>query len=110
MTVIIRDEYGDRPATEAEIAAMVIDTSTNVNQSLTSRQIRLWLLTKGITGNTVIEAIKLIPDEIAKETALVNWEYSTVFERSNPLIDAVGSILGLTPEEIDSAFNEALTL
>lgn len=45
-----------------------------------------------------------IADPMMKASAKIYWETATFFERLNPLIDQIGALLGLTPEEIDIAW------
>lgn len=79
-------------------------------QPLTSRQLRLGLVANGISLSSVEAAIDAIEDETEREMARIEWEYATTFERSHPLIEQVGSALGLTPEQIDDMWAEAAAL
>lgn len=45
-----------------------------------------------------------IADPMLKARAKIYWETATYFERLNPLIDQIGALLGLTPEQIDAAW------
>lgn len=67
-------------------------------------QFRFLLLSIGFSGDDVNAAIAAIPDPVAQEKASIYWEYATYFERLNPLIDQIGALLGLTPEDIDTAW------
>ena len=78
--------------------------------TLTARQLRLGLLGLGVRATDVDAAIAAIPDELARETALIEWEYSTHYERSHPLIAAIGSHLGLDAAQIDAAWTQAAQL
>lgn len=71
-----------------------------VPDSITATQIRLWLVDNGIPLESVSSAI---PDGRAR----VYWEYAPYIERSNPLVNQIGSAIGMSPEMIDSAFIEA---
>jgi hypothetical protein len=42
--------------------------------------------------------------------AKIEWEYASQFERDHHLIEQVGASLGLTPEQIDTMWGQALTL
>lgn len=72
-------------------------------------EFRKMLRGQGITAAMVETAIAAIPDDENRAHALDAWEYSTYFERINPLIDLIGAALDLTPEEIDAAWTSALT-
>jgi len=78
--------------------------------SLTSRQLRLGLVMNGYALGQVEQAISEIPDPQQKAIAEIEWEYATIFERANPLIDQIGAVLGLTPEQIDDMWMAALEL
>lgn len=67
-------------------------------------QFRFLLLSIGFSGDDVNAAIAGIADPVAREKASIYWEYATYFERLNPLIDQIGALLGLTPEDIDTAW------
>lgn len=77
---------------------------------LTPRQLRLGLVMNGYALGQVEQAISEIPDPQQKTIAEVEWEYATIFERANPLIDQIGAVLGLTPEQIDDMWMAALEL
>lgn len=76
---------------------------------LTARQLRLWLLGRGITGAMVAAALATLP-EPDQEAAEIEWEYSTQYLRDHPLIDQIGAAFDLTPEQIDAGWVEAAAL
>lgn len=78
--------------------------------ALTSRQLRLGLVTNGISLSSVEAAIDAIEDPTDREVARIEWEYATTFERSHPLVNQIGAALGLTPEQIDAMWTEAAAL
>ena len=55
-------------------------------------------------------AIEAMPDGAEKEIALIEWGYASSFERSHPLIALVGGVLGLSDEQIDALWPEAISL
>jgi hypothetical protein len=77
---------------------------------LTARQLRLGLVLHGFNLSSVDAAIDAIEDPTDREVARIEWEYATTFERSHPLINQVGTALGLTPEQIDDMWVEAAAL
>lgn len=79
-------------------------------QNLTARQLRLGLITNGISTSTVDAAIAAIEDATEREIAQTEWEYASTFERTHPLITKVGLALGLTEEQIDAMWLSAATL
>jgi hypothetical protein len=66
--------------------------------SLTKREVFLGLYrAKGVTPD-------MIKAQITDPQALIEFEYATDYYRGNPLIDAVGGTLGITPEQLDNFF------
>lgn len=79
-------------------------------QPLTARQLRLGLIANSITLASVQTIIDGISDPVERETALVEWEYATTFVRLHPLIVQVAAALSLTPEQVDTMWEAALSL
>lgn len=77
---------------------------------LTARQFRLGLVLNGFTPDQVTAAIQAMPDEQDKAVAKVEWEYASQFERDHHLIEQVGAVLGLDEDQIDTMWQQALTL
>ncbi len=87
-----------------------IQYTQTVPESISARQIRLWLINNGIQLIQVEQAIDNIEDQLIRETTKIEWEYAPYVERSHPWVEQLGSILGLNPSQIDSAFIEASKL
>lgn len=81
----------------------------NVPESITPRQAKQALFLNGITSAMVEGAISQLPSP-NKELALIEWEYSTAFLRSNPLVNQIGAVFGKTPSEIDDIWIFGSTL
>lgn len=79
-------------------------------QTISARQIRLWLIDNNISLTSVENAINGIVDEKLREKTLVEWEFAPYVERDHPLLDTLGEALGLTSEQIDAAFVAASQL
>lgn len=79
-----------------------------VPQVVTMRQARLALLAAGLLGavETAIDALPS-PD---KEAAQIEWEYAMEVNREWPLINSIGSALGLDDAAIDALFIAASKL
>lgn len=71
-----------------------------VPEQVTPRQARQALLLQGITTEMVVGAMNTLPSP-QKELALIEWEYSTAFLRNNPLVAAVGQMLGWNSTQLD---------
>lgn len=81
-----------------------------VPDSISPRQIRLWLIDNNISLSSVENAINSIVNENLREKTLVEWEFSPYIERDHPMINNIGAALGLTSEQIDQAFIQASIL
>lgn len=77
---------------------------------LSARQLRLGLVNGGFTLAQVSAVIDAMPAGPDKETARIEWEYATTFNRMHPLIATVGGALGLTDEQIDTMWTAAAAL
>ena len=60
----------------------------------------------GILPSDVGAVISAIPDRATRELAKFEFDRARYFERVNPLIDQIGALLGLTPEQIDARWLE----
>lgn len=76
----------------------------------TPREFRDILIDEGILTDAnpdeVTLAIQEIPYDIERAKALNAWQNPTMFSRSDPYIDMIGAMFGLTPEDIDRLWNE----
>ncbi len=59
--------------------------------------------------NAVVAGIlSQMPDGPEKTDAQLNWKHAVEIYRINPLVDIVGQVLGLTPEQIDELYRTAV--
>jgi hypothetical protein len=77
---------------------------------LTARQFRLGLIAGNITPEQITAVIDAMADGPDKVTAQIEWEYATTFTRMHPLVAQLSAALGLTPEQVDTLWTNALTL
>lgn len=64
-------------------------------------QIRAWLIRNGVAPSSIPDLIKsIIPEGIAREEALMRWEYATEVPYDHPLVGAIGSQLNLNLSDI----------
>lgn len=77
---------------------------------LSRRQLRLGLLANGITTADVEVAIAATPDAMERAVAEIEWADASTYERDHHLIEQVGTALGLSPEQIDTMWETALSL
>jgi hypothetical protein len=78
--------------------------------TLTARQLRLGLVNNGYSMSQVSAVIEAMPEGADKETARIEWEYATTFERPHTLIATVGTALGISEEQIDTMWEAAANL
>ena len=83
--------------------------SNNCPIAVSPRQLRLALINKGVSLDSILNAINSIPDATSKASALIEWEYSTEFRRTHPLVQSIAAVLVLTEQEIDDIFKLAYT-
>lgn len=81
-----------------------------VPESVTARQIRLWLVTHGVSLDAVAAVIQAIPDAATRATVQIEWEYAPYIERGHPMLLPLAAALGMTSEQVDAAFREAAAL
>lgn len=77
---------------------------------ISARQARLWLIQNGINLESIYQTIDGIEDPIIRESIKTEWEYATYVERSYPWLGELTSILGLSEEDLNRAFQEASAL
>ena len=76
---------------------------------VTPRQIRLALLSKGVTEIMIDNVINSLSSP-TKEAAMIAWKYSTAFQRNNPLIPAIAALLNFNSTQLDDLWILASTL
>ncbi len=84
-----------------------LPSETPVPESVTARQIRLYLVRHGITLSQVDDAIAAIPDAQQRQECQVEWDYAPYVSRSHPMLVPLAAALGLTEAQVDDAFREA---
>jgi hypothetical protein len=77
---------------------------------ISARQVRLWLMGRGVSLSSVEAAIDSIEDPILRDSTRVEWEYAPYIERNHPMLAPLASNLGLSEQNIDEAFVEAALL
>lgn len=85
----------------------VPENPQTIPQTISARQIRLWLIQHGYTLSQIDNIINQIPDELQKNVVMVEWEYTPYVERNHPWINILGQALGLASSQIDQVFIEA---
>jgi len=90
-----------------EATLSVIENVPVVPETITARQVRLWLVQHGISLQSVTDAINTIEDPILRNSIGVEWEYAPYIERNHPMLIPLSQTLGLNESDINRAFIEA---
>lgn len=98
----VRDEAGELIGVNQSA-----DLEPAVPESVSARQIRLWLVRNGVSLASVDAAIDAIPDQLQRDSVRVEWDYAPYVERSHPMLAPLAAALGLTEQQVDQAFIEA---
>lgn len=86
----------------------VVPPAIPVPASITMRQARLQLHAIGKLS-AVQEAINQLP-EPPRTSAQIEWDYAAVVERASPFVALLTPALGLSDEEMDELFIQAVKL
>ena len=78
-------------------------------ENISPRQIRLALLSIGITSAIVEAAIANLPSP-QKDQATIAWNYSNYFSRTEPAVAMIGTLAGLNSEQLDNLWRLGATL
>ncbi len=77
--------------------------------AVSPRQIRLALLSQGITESMIDATIGALPSP-DKEAAMIAWRYSTSFERFLPIVEQIGIALGFDSIALNTLWENARSL
>jgi hypothetical protein len=80
-----------------------------VPRTVTPRQMRVALVMTGITVESIESLIDGL-EEPTRSVTRITWEYSTAFERDNPVLNAMAPLLGLNSDQVDELFVLASTI
>jgi hypothetical protein len=102
--------FKDRVERDWEITPLTArEIRAKVPQSITVRQLREWLI-----RNDLFESVELILASVpnATERAIAEnwWNYATEYQRAHPLVSTLGEALGMSAEQIDTAWVAASKL
>ena len=78
------------------------------NLKVSQRKARLVLLQAGVL-NQMGAVIDSLP-EPDKSAAMIEWEYAVEIKRTNPLVEALGPVLGFSDEQLDALFEQAMAI
>lgn len=78
--------------------------------ALTPRQLRLMLLQLDMSDQDVETAIAAIPDPDERATALIEWQWASIYERDHPLVAQLAVALEFEAGELDALWEYAADL
>lgn len=97
-------EVVELPLTQEELAERNSQVITIIPNAVSPRQIRMALTRADL--RVPIEQIVQSGDQDLKDW----YEYSTIFERNNPQVEAMATALGLTSQQVDDLWILASSL
>lgn len=83
-----------------KLAVYAVAPATPIIADVTPRQIRQALILSGVSISQIDDALESLP-EPTRSLAKTEWEYSTSFQRSRPLVSQVGALLGWSSTQLD---------
>lgn len=84
-----------------------ITPEQTIPDTVSARQIRLWLLQNNISLQMVNNAINSIEDPILRDSVSIEWEYAPYVDKNHPMLIPLAQALGLTEQDINRCFLEA---
>lgn len=97
-------EAWGKTAEEEQQEAEQREAERVANLNLTKADFWIALLDAGITKAMVKEKIELIPDATLKAKTLIRLDEADHFWRGDASMDIIGSMFGLTPEDLTYLF------
>jgi hypothetical protein len=98
------------PEEEAAVRAEWANAPPEPIAPISQRQLRLWLIRRGVTEEMVEGAIAQIPDATQRAEALIEWRASNAYERGHPFVGMIGAMLGFDAAQMDAGWREAVRL
>lgn len=99
----------DSEQIDSVLAQQAYESRKVVPVSVSRRQARQQLLMAGLLS-AVEPAIAAITDDTTRQLMQIYWEDSTAFERDNPYLIQLATVLGMDADALDDAFIAAAQL
>lgn len=77
-----------------------------VPEFISQMKLRMQLILGGYSISLIEQAIQSIPDTIQREIVSTKWEKAVVFERTDPTLNAMASMIGISQDQLDTIFKE----
>lgn len=104
------------PLTEDEISLLLNPNSKLTDEDrrafmppLTRRQFRLALVTNGYNLADIESLIAQIEDDMQRQIIQIEWQDATTFIRTSPNLLTMANLMGLSAEQVDALWAQALT-
>ena len=78
-------------------------------KALTRRQFRLALATNGYNLADIETLIAQIEDDMQRQIIQIEWQDATTFIRTSPNLLFMANLMGLSAEQVDALWSQALT-
>ncbi|WP_238794291.1 hypothetical protein [Acinetobacter baumannii] len=78
--------------------------------ALTRRQFRLALVANGYSLADIETLIAQIEDDMQRQIIQIEWQDATTFIRTSPNLLFMANLMGLSTEQVDTLWSQALTL
>lgn len=78
--------------------------------TLTRKELRNGLLSIGITSAEVEAQIAVIPDQLEREAAMIDWQDTKDYRRDHPLVVEIAEAMSLPPSQVDDLWRWAATI
>ena len=75
-----------------------------VPQTILQMNMRLQLISSGITIASIYAMIDTISDSVQKEIVYAKWEYAAYYHRTDVTLNQMATALGLTQLQVDNLF------
>lgn len=83
---------------------------TPAQKPLTRRQFRLALVTNGYSLADIETLIAQIEDDMQRQIIQIEWQDATTFIRTSPNLLFMANLMGLSTEQVDTLWSQALGL
>lgn len=83
---------------------------TPLTPALTRRQFRIALVTNGYSLADIETLIAQIEDDMQRQIIQIEWQDATTFIRTSPNLLFMANLMGLSTEQVDTLWSQALTL
>lgn len=113
----LNDEYRDAWTIAEDLTGNIFIDQTKVEaiklsklKPLSRRQFRMILVMNGYDLDAIKEQILAIEDIQTRQLNLIEWEDSATFERDNPSLIMMSEMMGMSDDQVNAMWEQALTI